>query len=419
MSDPNYPIEWRPGGSLRKRRFYAKYLKLLMRLGYLFVLTALGGLLVAFIVQTDRVIATIPDDLGTLTGRRTIITADEPAMIMEVFVSNGGDVVEGDPLLSVAEGDELALALARLQLESLGTPAALRALQEMPTVNARIVTAPQAGEVRVNQGGSLIAEGQEIARVTDYSEIVVISRLRGDSIALARSGQTARVSQITPGRIGDTLTRISFEGETATSGSILDQEIRKALEPTIAGRQWSVRNDLTFEAKGLGAIEVEVRAKVNEAPPEVPGALLEPLRGRVFEADLESGRHFVLLQTTDVSAEQRSLALTKVRERLEGAAVATFDGVVERSVVLSRLDEQLNLVLQIRAEVDADSATEAEEGDRVSTIDRYFDAVLVIPQPSGALVQLIRETERDGREVRGRVELITGQRPFALQLLRR
>jgi hypothetical protein len=363
--------EWRPK-SRWGRRFFATYLKWVVRLGYAFVAVGLGALALSFVIQVDQTIATDAGDPGWVRGLKVDVPAPGPYQSYRLLAKPHSLIKKGDRVAEVTLEDGRTEVL---------TAAADGVLE--PDLDAS------------GRGGWA---GRPLARIMDYSSLVVEANLKGETVSRGAIGLEARVLAVDGDRDASVLVAGTVGGEPMASRRILGDEAKGALGAVFLGEEVKAERERGFRVESIERVEVEVQARGrgDGVPP------FDPSRSEVILGEVQAGRHWGKVQISAHDRETKAILEDLLKNRLDEVSVL---GAVVQAAVTS---PALPLGVSPKA-----------TGLEASMVDRRFEAVIALPSPPEWLTQLVKDMAKKGKKVRARVEVVTGQTPAALKLLKR
>lgn len=407
--------EWRTQ-SRSKRRFYAKYMTWLERLGYLVVASVLLAFVVAFNYRVDDLLTA---DKVKIEPAASPITASQPTRVVALLAQDGQDVSAGQAVMEVAEGEKTIAQydawsrLTALRTELGASPPLDALLARYPRPSLRTLSAPATGTFRFSgePGSAVVAAGEELARVVDYNDLRLNASLKGESVANARAGQTARIEQITVEPIGNTILRANAGGTPIVTSTAAGEKVKELVESELKGQAIRLRNDVPLAISGVHDVQIEAQVARNPAASGSASVLLDPPGKFEVTAEAIEGEAKATIQVSDLPAPLLEKVAASLRETLGVTLVQTPEGETLR---LSD-PKDVRMILKVKAE-----SAEANGTPLAGTqIDRTYDATLRVKSPPAYLIQAVRQADLAGRAVTARVELRTGNRPIAFILLRK
>lgn len=399
--------EWRTQ-SRTKRKFYAGYLKWIERIGYLVVVVVFIGFIFAFTKQEPDVVKA--DGARVEATAVAEMSAPDESVIVKLLVDNFSEVKAGDPVLEVAVGKtnvykfrDYVLATEALKAGAINNDPT----DPPPTLTLR---APADGVFQSNEVNTSFAKGDSMARILDYSKLVVRAEVEGATVAKAKPGQTARITAINFGDQGIVFRASSNVGQII-SGRILAGKVKDEVAKLLAGKTVRARDDLALTIEGVKTIQIDTNAAAAATQEPLVSVGVDPSMDDMVSGIVESGVHVGILQTSQLPQDVRAALERQTR----AALAATGFEMAKGRVVLKDLRE-FNVVVQLTVKGEA-----AASGFDIpaTVINRKFQAVVVIPNPPRNLVAAVRQADMNGTAVTGRVEVVTGTRPLALILLKK
>lgn len=248
--------------------------------------------------------------------------------------------------------------------------------------------------------------------LSDDGETLFVSpKLGGKSIANARTGQPAVLSNIRIQAPGDTLLRANLLGAAegqAISRRLAGDAVRLALQESLLNRSVRSREDVPLRITEIGDVEVEATLQTSPSPED--GLAFDPnielqLAGVVLE-----GKHVLSAQLGDLPPDVRRTAAGALEKSLLGRTVVV-DGKSQK--VQAVLDPRF--VVRLRAENIGDSSDVLN----AASLKRTFDAKVRLENVPLAVFERIAQAHREGKSVTAKVQVRTGARPIAYFLLRR
>lgn len=404
------PHDWRPK-QLWKRRFYAKYMAWLERLGFLVVTLAIGGFIYAFVYRVDEVIKA--DGVEIVPETRAIESGAE-WVVARAFVKHGSEVKKGDRLFEIVEGPEkIAQFSAKSALEHLAASsggqnwAALN--RQMAAPQTLIVTAPIDGTLLFDGesgvGKTVYESGSPVASVANFNTLLVKPSLAGPTAPLAVQGNRARISNIVVAPENRTLFRGFRSGSALVIGSFSLADL-----DDIIGKAVSIRDDLPFEIKEIKDVQVDANVETHSNP-STDGVPLNPGPAETYVGKVVSGEHNAELQLTNLPPEIAEKFRAELDRQARAAHFTSPTGPLKISQVANP-----NFVVKVKA-----AARPGRHGDMLSgvAVGRTYDAVIELENPSESLKSNVQRAVLSGRKVTARVEVTTGSRPIAHTLLKK
>lgn len=373
---------WR-SDSRWKRRFYARYMTWLERIGYAVVLLLLGGFILAFNYKVDDVVKA---EGVTLEAASTEIVAPGEGRIIRVLKEDFAEVNAGDVIMTMEPGT--------LEIRS-----------------------TKAGILRVSADmvGKAIKADEVLAKVADYGKLVAKAKLKGESIAMARVGQNVTLTRVKIDDSDKTILRGQVGESPVLSRRALGSDLRADLNQSLKGVQVQTRNDVPLTIEEVTEVEVDANLKGTAASGS-DGLELDPGPDFKLSGQIISGDHILTAQIADLPPGARNSADALVAKSLQGLSLAQPGG---SGLKIDRADEPRYLV-KVKARLPTDSnGTPKVPVLQGTAIDRYFDATIQLTNPPEFLVRKLREADRRGQAITATIEVRTGSKPLAFTLLKR
>jgi hypothetical protein len=394
-----FPTEWRTQNR-RKRRFYAKYMAWIEKIGYGIVLLVFAAFIVAFNYKVDDLVTA---DGVKIEPNATVVNVEAPTLVVRSRLNDFDEVHKGQPVMEVVEGlDEI-----RAYQAWSASPAA----QKPKTCT---LTAPADGTLRLESVSpeATIEPGDPLFKVVDYRDLRVEASFTGQTVPQAKVGQVARLTGISAEPGAGTLFRGSGSASPIVSGRLVGDELRSTLDRGLKGQSISLRDDVPLQVEEVTGVEVDaiVDGSVNAA--EANLLQLDPPSDFQLQAQVVEGAGTASVQLADLPPALAKQAADRLRESLRQKSVRQVDG---SAVKLDDLKD-VRMVVKLKAVLGGASGTGALAGVALS---RSFDAKLKIVDPPATISDLVRAADRAGKFVTARAELRTGTRPIAFLLLRK
>jgi multidrug resistance efflux pump len=310
----------------------------------------------------------------------------------------------------------------------------------------------------------------QILQVVDLNDLRLSGKLSGQTVADARTGQKARIKAIFPdyknGTVfrGDTVPRGRFfwQKERVTSYGLIDPKIKDVVKDGFKNRKITQRDDIPFDLTEVTDVEVDadVRSAVVHAPlaasasagegrafadaspitsppgnaasaqPPAPISADPPaelaLRGRVLE-----GKHRLTVQLADmppgVTRQVREMVASQLRGKVVDAPQEPEEGKPAGTRAL-RVDavRGVTIIAKVKGENGGAKGPTgrlkrqaARHAIRGASLERQYEATVQLQNPPQFLKDRVLELLEQGKEVKARMEIITGRRRVAFLLLRR
>lgn len=402
--------EWRTQNRL-KRRFYAKYMNWLEKGGYFVVFCVFAAFVFAFNYKVDDVIAA---DGVEIRAAATPIASELPSLVERLLVEDGQTVVKGQALFTLVEGDEnvragrLWSALESLKDAGVSVPDRM----ELSPPPHRTVAAPVGGTVRLHAREGVVAPGEPIASIVDFSELTIDAELEGNTVPRAREGLLARVAGISYNSESRILFRGSSRKGDVLSSSILKDEIRQRIESRLKGSAVLLRDDLPLAIEGVGLTQVDAHLDLVPTEDSTGAIQAEPATDFSVKGTVASGTHLATVQVAELPQDLTKAVTGEVGASVVHRKIRTVQGGVFQ---VERVGD-VGLVVQLKAK---GALPAASPGLKVTAINRRYAAKITLDAPPRSLVDAVRTAEVEGRKITGRVEVVTGSRPIALILLKK
>ncbi len=402
---PKYPAEWRTQ-SLWKKRFYARYMKWLERLGYTVVTLVLGAFVFAFNYRVDDVISA---DKVAIKAASTVTTLEEPVLVVRSMVRSFDEVTVGEPVLEIIRGAE---AIDRYVAgQALGR---LGAKTEFAMPKPEIITAGSAGVFVIDESfiGQVVDQGETICEIRNYDELELTAALAGQGVAAAKAGSVAKLKNPAVSSPNSILVRGKTAGGALVSGRLFSPEQAELIGSSVKGMALGVRDDLPLEVESLVQLQIDADLSLGSGGGE-NSIQADPPASSQFQADVVDGKHLAVIQFARLPQAKQEEVNRAIQSVLNQRSVVDWSGSAQKVDSLSGL----NTVFQVNAVPSkGSSGSEKVEGTAIS---RTFEAKLKIKSPSEALKRVVRDADVLGQTVTVRVELKTGDRPIAMLLLKR
>lgn len=407
-----FPREWRTQ-SLAKRRFYAKYMTWLEQLGFAVVALVFGAFIFAFFYQIDDVVSA---ERVEIKPESTSVMAEDKTLVVAVLAEPFTEVEGNTPLVEVVEGQDNIFKYeswkkAEELVEANPDNPRLRAIAfqflKPPT---KVVQAPVAGTFRLMSEG-VVDSGEELARIEDYSQIVVDATFTGDTVAKAREGQSVALSSVSLQESERQILRAETSNGSLISRKLLNDSLNESVADQLQGYSVKLTDDEPLQVTGVESIEVDARLDWSGG---VDGETLQldPPREFTLTARVESGTPMATVQTSDLPPDVRLSIESALKEQVSSTSVRSMEGETGR---LSN-PRNVQTVLKLTANGRAGSGTKRLPATK---LDRSFEARLRVQDPPEFLIQALKDAAKTGDKVVANAELKTGQRPIAFILLKR
>ena len=400
--------EWRTQ-SRAKRRFYAKYMSWIEKGGYAVVLCVFAAFIFAFNFPVDDLIKA---DSVPIEAEAVLISSESDAMILSVQVEDFAEVKKGQPLMVIVEGEDEIAQYKQAQASSLLREAGKSLSFKIQMPKGRTILAPSDGTFKRLSEEELIKAGDPIAKVMNYSVLVMKPELEGNTVAKAKVDQAAKISAINFGSDSGVLFRGSSNDGDLFSSSLVGKEVKEDIEKELKGLSVKVRDDIPLVVDGIKQIQADSALQIGPASSVSATRQADPptyfsLKGTVLEGT-PSG-------TLQIAGLPNDLA-TKTTSILENAAKETdyLTAQGKRHSVQGLSDTKFVVQLNVKGEADAST-----QPLPATMINRKFVAKVRVTDPPQFLIDAVKQADRSGKVVTARVEVITGTRPIALILLKK
>lgn len=406
-----FPSDWRTQNKF-KRKIYSKYMGWLEKVGYLLVI----GVLIAFVFAfTYKVEDVIKADGVIIQGKTVAIEATAPSHIARFLVVPGSEVKAGQPLLELVEGEEGIRQFLKWQSVSdlqtrLGNVAEVSTLVgRYPRPPVKTISAEQSGTFLASSKLEF-AEGEEIAKVVDYSTLEVMASLEGQTVAKAAVGQTARITSLNMGSPSGTLFRGSGE-RALLSSRLLSEELKSEIESGLKGSYVQIRDDLPLSVTGVSEVQIDAKVQSKEASEGV-ALPLDPAANYSIAAEVVSGIPVAVVQVASLPSQLQSRVETAIDQAVKNKVVTD---VLGKSYSIADVSD-VRTVVKLKVKGQAETLNQKLDA---SLISRKYDATLRLQNPPVFLIDAVRRADASGMTVTGRAELVTGTRPIAFILLKK
>ncbi|MBA4293586.1 hypothetical protein C0431_11530 [bacterium] len=381
-------------------------MKWLERLGYTVVTLVLGAFVFAFNYRVDDVISA---DKVAIKAASTVMTLEEPVLVVRSMVRSFDEVTVGEPVLEIIRGAE---AIDRYVAgQALGR---LGAKTEFAMPKPEIITAGSAGVFVIDESfiGQVVDQGETICEIRNYDELELTAALAGQGVAAAKAGGVAKLKNPAVSSPNSILVRGKTAGGALVSGRLFSPEQAELIGSSVKGMALGVRDDLPLEVESLVQLQIDADLSLGSGGGE-NSIQADPPASSQFQADVVVGKHLAVIQFARLSQAKQEEVNRAIQSALNQRSVVDWSGSAQKVDSLSGL----NTVFQVNAVPSkGSSGSEKVEGTAIS---RTFEAKLKIKSPSEALKRVVRDADVLGQTVTVRVELKTGDRPIAMLLLKR
>jgi HlyD family secretion protein len=308
--------------------------------------------------------------------------------------------------------------------------------------------------------------GDEILKVADLNDLRLKVKLSGDTVADARVGQKAMIKAISP----DYKERLTFRGDTVPKGryfwqkervtayGLLDPKIKKIVKDGFKDRKITERDDIPFKISKVSDVEVDadletrgegpgVRGQSETAASLTPHPSPLPPGGKPVQADAPAemaltgkvleGKHRLNVQTADIPPAVTKKVAALIAKQLRGTVIdapqepETDGGPAPEDRLRVEAVRNVQIIAKVKGEnAEAKGATKRLKQKAARTAlrgypyekqsdARQFEATVQITNSPPFLKNRVLELMEQGKQVKAKVDLITGRRPVAFLLLKR
>jgi multidrug resistance efflux pump len=293
-----------------------------------------------------------------------------------------------------------------------------------------------------------VKAGDELLKVADLNDLRLKVKLSGDTVADARTGQKAIIKAIAP----DYKEKLTFRGDTVPKGrhfwqkervtayGLLDPKIKQIVHDGFEDRKITERDDLPFKVSKVSEVEIDadLSSSLIPHPSSLPAAVQADapadmeLTGKVLE-----GKHYLNVQVADIPPAVKKKVAALIVKQLQGKVIdAPQEPETDGSEALEdRLRVEAVRNVQIIAKVkgeneQAKGSTKRLKQEAARTAlqgypyqkqsdARQFEATVQITNPPPFLKDRVLELMDQGKQVKAKVDVVTGRRPVAFLLLKR
>ncbi len=397
--------EWRTQ-SRAKRRFYARYMGWLERVGFVVSLALLGAFAYSFVWQTEDWITA--EDVAIEARELPLLKSpDESGLFLSGILGMDGDeVVAGQTIALVYEGPDADLAEAASSLDlAIGKekdPAVRNRLSQaraaIPLGKPRAVAASQNGVVRFAPGlvPGRSDPGIVLLSLRDYSRLVLKPTLAGKSVPQAAPGQEARLTNLKFNSPSATVLRGMLAGKEVLSRNLVSESLKERLSAAFAGKTLAAREDVPLRIESLESIEVDGKLRTLSG-----GVAFDPSPETTLRAKVVSGKHVLSAQVGDLPPDLRELAQEKLDAELRGRGLEMVGTP--------------GFVLKLKAGGDPAPGPAIP----AASLKRSFEAEVELTEVPKDFVERLKAAHRQSMAVTAKVQVRTGTRSLASLLLRR
>lgn len=393
-----YPSEWRTQ-SRSMRRFYAKYMTWLERLGYVVVVCVLGGFVFAFNYRVEEVVS--QDKVKVELAAQTLAPS-QPYVVVRSYADPKAVLTKGAPVVDIVVGPAARQASLAVLCKAQGIPG-----PAMPPVET--VVADHGGVLLYDEEkvGLLQAAEAEFGKVVDLSNLTVRAVLSGASVARATIEGECKVTNVVVEPSAGVVVRLQSPEGTRISGQIVGKDAKKQAENLLRSASFKVRDDLGFQTSSLSELQVEYK------PGPVAGSaatMADPDPRLVVRAKVVKGEHKAEVQVADFPPSLAAALRDVFNQRLAGKSLSTPEGGPQAFGTDARFIAKLKV------------KTGGEPGALrlpATALSHSFEVTADLIDPPAQLLEAVRQATLEGKSVTARVELRTGSRPLALILLKK
>ena len=431
--------------SLRTRRFIAKYVKYLEIFGYGFVFAVAAAIAFLWFTKTEDLVLS---NAEPIKPHEYVLSSDEDVIVIEALVENKTDVTIGQPLFEISrdqsqvnryrakqvaeelsgELDSLAisssLTLSERELQGVLSSSASIWEQELP--RRETLTATHAGVILFEKDvvGTVVPEGDEIARILDFDDLRISAGLKGAAQRLARVGQPAHIEVITTYGDGEILRTDVDSPDSWSTGfaqfnDISDGQVTKQLEDYFSGKTRRHRRRHDIRPRQGKNIDLHSTLNVQNAGPSDPGEKIEaePLSRITLTGTVIEGTHTAEFRIHTFPDEIQQEIQNTLQER-----------VLERQFDTGGQPLSVNEItdLSMIIEMDTDEPENDGTSQDIQMVDaektkRSFKGVIRIDDPHPLLKAKVRELAllKKPIYIKAIVKVVVGERRIAMLLFRK
>lgn len=409
--DPEFRADWRPKRRW-VRRFFATYLKWVVRGGYAFVFLSFTALIVSFTIQIDQTVSTQGGELGFVEVASQTVKADGKFLIAALLVPENSRVEKGQPVMEVWEFP--SAGPPKVAFPGADAPAE-------PRLTKRTVSSPADGTFLLTKAAreGLVPRGSDLFRVADFSRVQVRATVRGETVADAAVGSTAKLTQFDVAPDAKSIIRMELDGAPRSTKRALGETHFEHLEKALKGANVSLNNDRTLRISELERVEADVDLEFSGSPRSTHGALpVDPAPEVELTGVVASGTHRAKVQFSNLNEAERNALWAALRNAMMYQMVPEGDAL--RWAPIGQVTPT-NAVVQVSLEGPADPrrALPKVQGREAALLERTFEVLIPLENPPEWLQMEVRRAALSGETIRCRVEIVTGKMPLALRLLKR
>ncbi len=394
-----------------KRKFYARYMTWIERGGYVVVACVFAAFIFAFNYPVEDMIKA---DNVAIEGESTLLTSDQAVMVVEVLAGNFAEVEVGEPLVKIVEGeDQIATYqqsewIAQLRKSGREIPTSL----DRPVPEGRVIVAEKAGTFIIAEDLSRVAAGEPIAKVVDYSKLVLKAELEGNTVARAAKDQVAKISAINLGSESGSLFRGGSSQGDLVSGAVLPPALKESIETQLKGAVVKARDDVPLAIDGIKMIQIDSSVKLGDSTGSTAPIQADPAVNYALKGSVVEGEHIGTLQIATLPPALLEEARRQIAASARAKPFRTADG---KNVIVESVDKT-QFVVQLNVK---GAGAEGTTPMPATVISRKYAAKIAIADPPAFLIEAVRAADRRGKPVTARVEVVTSTRPIALILLKK
>lgn len=409
-----------------KKLFYATYMKWLVRFGYATVILLLLGAGAAFVYKIDDVIKA---DNVEIVPEFSEIKAAKQSAIVKPLIATGTAVSPGDELFQIAEDSEIEQYFAdRALSKSVGNGRAVPGVSWQKP-NLKTVVASVSGILIYEDDNpyKIYEPEAALAKIENPERWIAIATLKGESAPNAAVGKKAVLSHLLVDSESKTTVRIELAGPNSASvvGRNVSQNLRGELNTLLDGKRLIVPRDSPLSIREVTDVEVDIVASGHRSS-GLGGDKERPIL-MDFSPDLqltgvvESGEHILTAQIADLPHDVRRHADAMLTNSLEGKRIGapTANGVDPFDISDMR---EFKYILKVKASEQSGTSPLKPDpkGDEIRgvSLERAYKATIRLEGLTESLKKQLFAMHRS-RKITARVEVITGQKPIALILLKR
>ena len=317
-----------------------------------------------------------------------------------------------------------SLTLSERELQGVLSSSASIWEQELP--RRETLTATHAGVILFEKDvvGTVVPEGDEIARILDFDDLRISAGLKGAAQRLARVGQPAHIEVITTYGDGEILRTDVDSPDSWSTGfaqfnDISDGQVTKQLEDYFSGKLVAIEDDTIFALGKVKNIDLHSTLNVQNAELLNPGEKIEaePLSRITLTGTVIEGTHTAEFRIhtfpDEIQQEIQNTLQDRVLERQfdTGGQPLSVNEITDLSMII---------------EMDADEPENDGTNQDVQMVDaektkRSFKGVIRIDDPHPLLKAKVRELAllKKPIYIKAIVKVVVGERRIAMLLFRK